>query len=209
MPKEFEHQFYDFNKKEIISKMKELKGKYKGTYLFRVQVLNHPLNASGTYIRVRDEGFRITLTYKYQGPNDQYPDEEEVIINNFDLGVNILLGLGCKKKFYYEKIREIWDVKNTEIIFDSNPGIIDKMDVESKTLKELKEMLKYFDLKIEKHSNKYNDLFGIVIPKTIDLTFVNMKKELTKLVKKNKKEFIKLVNEQTKKYKKLIKNQNI
>ena len=51
--------------------------------------------------------------------------------------------------------------------------------------------------------NKYNELFGITIPKSIDLTFANMKKELTKLVKKNKKEFIILVNDQTKKYKKL------
>jgi adenylate cyclase class IV len=205
MPKEFEHQFYDFDKKEIISKMKEIKGKHKGTYLFRVQVLIHPLNTPGTYIRVRDEGFRVTMTYKYQGPNDQYPDEEEVIINDFDLGVNILLGVGCKKKYYYEKIREIWDVKNTEIIFDTNPGIIDKMDVESETVTELKEMLKYFDLKVEGHTDKYNELFGITIPKSIDLTFANMKKELTKLVKKNKKEFIILVNDQMKKYKKLKK----
>jgi hypothetical protein len=145
------------------------------------------------------------LTYKYQGPKDKFPDEEEVNINDFDSGVNILLGVGCKKKYYYEKIREIWDVKNTEVIFDSNPGIIDKMDVESKTLKELKEMIKYFDLKVEEKSDKYMDLFGIVIPKTIDLTFANVKKELNKLTKKNKDMFTKLVDTQVKKYKKLMK----
>lgn len=205
MPKEFEHAFYDFDKKEIISKMKEIKGKHKGTFLFRVQILIHPHDAPGTYIRVRDEGHRITLTYKYQGLTDKFQEEEEVIINDFDSGVKILLGIGCKKKYYYEKIREIWDVKNTEIVFDMNPGIIDKMEIESKTLKELKEMVKYFDLKIEERSDKYMDLFGIVIPKTIDLTFANVKKELSKLVKKNKEIFIKLVDNQVKKYKKLIK----
>jgi hypothetical protein len=62
MPKEFEHAFYDFDKKEIISKMKEMKGKHKGTFLFRVQILIHPHDAPGTYIRVRDEGHRITMT---------------------------------------------------------------------------------------------------------------------------------------------------
>ena len=205
MPKEFEHAFYNFDKKEIISKMKEIKGKHKGTFLFRVQILIHPLNTPGTYIRVRDEGHRITMTYKYQGPNDKFPDEEEVNINDFDSGVNILLGVGCKKKYYYEKIREIWDVKNTEVIFDSNPGIIDKMDVESRTLKELKEMVKYFDLKIEEKIDMYLESFGIIIPKTADLTFANVKKILGKLVKKNKEEFIKLVDNQVKKYKKLIK----
>ena len=205
MPKEFEHAFYNFDKKDIISKIKDMKGKHKGTYLFRVQVLIHPHDAPNTYIRIRDEGYRVTMTYKYHGPKDKFSDEEEVIISDFDSGVNILLGLGCKKKYYYEKIREIWDVKNTEVIFDSNPGIIDKMDVESDTLKELNMMIKYFDLKIEAHTDKYLDIFGIIIPKIVNLTFANVKKELTKLCKKNKDVFIKLVNNQLKKYKKLIK----
>ena len=205
MPKEFEHAFYDFDKKEIISKIKDMKGTHKGTFLFRVQILIHPHDAPGTYIRVRDEGHRITLTYKYQGPTDKFQEEEEVNINDFDSGVNILLGIGCKKKYYYEKIREIWDIKNTEVIFDSNPGIIDKMEIESKTLKELKQMVKYFNLKVEERSDKYIDLFGITIPKTIDLTFANVKKELSKLVKKNKDMFTKLVDNQVKKYKKIIK----
>lgn len=203
MPKEFEHAFINFNKKEIITKIKELNGIKKGTFLFKVQVLVHPLNTDGTYIRVRDEGHRITMTYKYKGKDDVYSDEHEVNINNFDEGVNILLGVGCKKKYYYEKIREIWDVKNTEIVFDTNPGIDDKMEVESKTKKELKEMIKYFNLHIGNYENRYNELFGIVIPPSIDLTFLNVKKVLLKHVKKNKKDFIKLVDSQIEKYNKL------
>ena len=107
MPKEFEHAFYDFDKKDVVSKIKDIKGKHKGTYLFRVQVLIHPLNNIDTYIRVRDEGYRITMTYKYHNPKDKYSDEEEVIIDNFDTMVEILLGIGCTKKYYYEIIREI------------------------------------------------------------------------------------------------------
>ena len=49
------------------------------------------------------------------------------------------------------------------------------------------------------------DEFGIIIPKTIDLTFNNVKKELLKLVKKNKEKFIKLIDKQKKMYKSLIK----
>ena len=205
MPKEFEHAFYDFNKKDIISKIKDMKGKHKGTYLFRVQILVHPLNAPDTYVRVRDEGFRITMTYKLHSPKEKYPQEEEIVIDNFDNGVTLLLGLGCKKKYYYEKIREIWDVKNTEVVFDSNPGVDDRLEVESKTLKEMKEMIKIFNLQIIDRQDRYMDLFGIVIPKTIDLTFKNVKKDLIKTVKKNKEEFIDLVDNQLKKYKKLIK----
>jgi predicted adenylyl cyclase CyaB len=206
MPQEFEYAFFDFNKNEIISKIKELNGKHKGTYLFRVQVFIHPLETPGTYVRVRDEGFRTTMTYKYKDTKSEFENEEEVNIDNFDSGVKILLGLGCKKKYYYEKIREIWILKNTEIVFDSNPGIDDRMEIESKTKTELNKMVKFFNLKIESRPERYLDLFGIVIPKTLDLTFNNVKKNLSKYVKKNKTKFIKLVDNQLIKYKKLMKN---
>jgi predicted adenylyl cyclase CyaB len=182
-----------------------MKGKHKGTYLFRVQVLLHPHNTPDTYIRVRDEGFRTTMTYKYQGATDKYAEENEVNIDNFNEGVKILLGVGCKKKYYYEKIREIWNVKNTEVVFDTNPGIDERMEIESKTVKEMKQMIKYFNVKVVEFPNRYLDLFGIVIPKTVDLTFMNVKKDLIKECKKNKEEFIKLVDEQLIKYKTLIK----
>jgi hypothetical protein len=205
MPKEFEHEFFNFDKKNIISKLKEMNGKCKGIFLFRVQVLVHPLNTIHTYVRVRDEGFRTTMTYKFQGSNDKYPQEEEIVIDNFDNAIALLLGLGCKKKYYYEKIREIWHIKNTEVVFDSNPGIDDRLEVESKTLKEMKEMINTFNLIIIDNPERYMDLFGIVIPQTVDLTFKNVKKDLIDIVKKNKDKFIKLVDEQLKKYNKLIK----
>ena len=181
MPKEFEHAFFDFDKKDIISKIKKLNGKKKGTYLFKVQILIHPITTEGTYVRVRDEGFRTTMTYKYQAATDKYPEEKEVIIDNFDNGVDLLLGLGCKKKYYYEKIREIWTVKNTEVVFDTNPGIDDRLEVESKTLSEMKDFIKLFNLTIKEREERYLELFGIVIPKNIDLKFTNVKKDLIKL----------------------------
>jgi len=206
MPKEYEYAFFDFKKNDIISKIKEMNGKLKGVYLFKVQMFIHPLETPGTYIRVRDEGFRTTITYKFKDSKSKFEDEEEVNINDFDSGVNILLGIGCKKKYYMEKIREIWQVKNTEIVFDTDPGVDDRLEVESKTKTELNKMVKYFGLKLEDKQDRYMNLFGIVIPKTIDLKFQNVKKELLKCVMKDKEKFIQLVDYQLKKYKKLMKN---
>lgn len=39
--------------------------------------------------------------------NAKFEDENEINIDNFDTAVDILLGIGCKKKYYYEKIREM------------------------------------------------------------------------------------------------------
>jgi predicted adenylyl cyclase CyaB len=202
---EYEYYFFDFSKKDIIKKIKSLKGKCKGTFLFRVQVFIHPLEKPGTYIRVRDEGHRITMTYKYKSPESKFDEENEIIINNFDEAVTILLGIGCKKKYYYEKIREIWTVKNTEIVFDSNPGIDDRMEIESKTKSELMEMVKYFEVKPSEIKDRYIHLFELIIPKSSDLTFKNVKKDLLPHVKKNKQGFIELVDNQVEKYNKLLK----
>ena len=211
MPLEYEYSFYDFNKKDILTKIKTMGFKCKGIFLFKVQTFNHPLflmnkDKDKHYIRVRDEGHRITMTHKFTSDGN-FEDETEVNVDNFEAAVKILENTGCTKKYYYEKIREIWFNKDTEIVFDTNPGNIDRMEVEANSKKELKSTLKAMDLTSKMHdkSSKYFEIFGIIIPKNIDLKFTSVKKSLLPYVKKNKKEFVELVNEQVKKYKKLLK----
>lgn len=211
MPKEYEYRFNSYssergyNKKEIIRKLKELGAKYFGTFKFRVIVFTDQ-NNSEKYIRIRDEGHRVTMTIK-NNLTDKFPIENEVIINDYDEGVNIFLQLNCKKKYYYEKYREIWNYKNSEIIFDMNPGIPELMEVESSSKKELDILCKKLELNITNYkgfanSVTYNDVFGISVdPKTLNLTFKSALKELKPT--KNKEEFVKLVKMQIKEYKKL------
>ena len=144
MPKEY--QFYGYDKLSIIKNIRELGGKNQGQYIFRVAVFNHPLKIQNTYIRVRDEGFRKTLTYKIKKTNSELEEEHETIIENFEESVNILLGLGCTKKYSYEKIREIWHLSNTEIVFDTNPGEPEIMELESSSRKYLDNIVKKLDL---------------------------------------------------------------
>jgi hypothetical protein len=117
-----------------------------------------------------------------------------------------MLGLGCVKKYYYEKLREIWHLGDTEVCWDTNPGRPDLMEVESKTLKGLEKMVKLLNLENVTHDDfkemdTYEEPFGIVIPGTVDLTFETAKKTLGPLVKKNKPIFNKLVDEQIKMFK--------
>lgn len=206
MPLEYEYSFYDFDKKDILSKIKSLNFTHKGTFLFKVQTFYHPLNLPNTYIRVRDEGHRITMTHKLQFK--EFENETEVNVDNFNLAVKLLENVGCKKRYYYEKIREIWTNKDIEVVFDTNPGTIIRMEVEATTKKDLNTTIKSLGLTNlqHDHSNKYLEVFGIEVPKNIDLTFNNVEKELLPLVKKNKKQFVKLVKDQIKQYKKIIKS---
>jgi adenylate cyclase class IV len=42
------------------------------------------------------------MTYK-ENTNKEFQNENEVIINDFEQGVNIFLGLGCKKNIILKK----------------------------------------------------------------------------------------------------------
>jgi len=208
MPLEYEYTFRNYNKKKLIEIIKQNGGYKVGHYIFKVMVFIHPLEKDGTYIRVRDEGHRITMTYKYLN-NKKFADEHEINIDNFDAAVNILLGIGCKTKYYYEKLREIWNIKNSEIVFDINPGMPERMEVESPTLKELDNLTKKLDLlKFKLNGSETpisEELYGFKIPKNLPiLTFLNVKKHLLPLVTKNKPDFIELIKKQKKLYLKVL-----
>ena len=207
MPLEYEYQFYDFDKPSIIKFIKKLGFKNKGKFIFKVMVFDHPLNKP-SYIRIRDEGFRTTLTYKMKNPKSKFEDEDEVLIDNFENGCKILFALGCQKKYYYEKIREIWSLNDDEIIFDINPGEPIRMEIESKSKKDLDtltEKLKLVESIIDGEYDPLKELFGIVLDSNIDLTFLTAKKVFGKLLKKNKTEFKKLIDEQLILYNELVK----
>ena len=203
MPLEYEYRYKKFDRKKILNKLNELGAIYYGTWLFRIQVFYHPIDKSYTYIRVRDEGHRITMTFKKNSSNKIFPIEHEVIIDNFDEGCAILIGLGCEKKYHYEKIREIWHIQNTEVCWDTNPGRYDIMEVESKSKRELEKYVNLLELSNIKHDDftddeLYLNAFGIIMPKNVNLTFNTVKEILGKYCTKNKNNFNKLISKQKK-----------
>ncbi len=198
---EYEYFFTEFDKMNVIDHIKKQNnGKYKGTYLFRVQVFE----CKNCYLRVRDEGYKVTLTHKKKSDNG-FDMENEIIIDSFDKGCNLLDVFGFQKKYYYEKIREIWKCDNCEIIFDTIPGLYDTMEIECISKTKLDKLKKQLDLEPTPaylRSNLHQHLFGIDLNKKIgDNTFKNIKKVLLPLVTKNKKEFLCLMKDQTQKFK--------
>ena len=177
-------------------------------------MFNHPLNVINEekkFVRLRDEGFRVTITYKYKDKKSQFKIEDEIVIDNFDTGIKILLDLGCTQAYYYETIREIWILNNSEIIFDTAPAHIDRMEIECENKENLDIITKKLELTENILISIYNpliELFGIKLDTNIniDLTFLTVKKVLGKYVTKNKTKFDKMIKEQLMLYNKLIKN---
>ena len=206
---EYEYAFKKYNKKKILSQIQKLDGIFFGHFIFKVIVFLHPHEGNKTYIRIRDEGYKCTMTTKTKTNKSQFSIENEVIIDDFNEAVKILYSLGCKKKYYYEKMREIWKIKDTEVIFDIGPGVPEIMEIEAKNKRILDNIVKQFGIKKDiinksKYINKYKELYNFYVPSDIDLTFDNVKRKLSKYVKKNKKLFDKLVIENKKIYASLL-----
>ena len=221
MGKEIEKRFFNYNKKEVINKiMKEMNGKYKGEHIFKVWKFNIPKNMSSDIhtLRVRDEGFKKTFTIKKRGKNDTYDTEYEVKIQDPQEMRKMLELMDFELDHYYEKIREIYKVGSSEVIFDTYPGMPDSMEVESKNIRILKKMMNTLGLKDDEEDSHKNTNFykHFHIQGGFDdrigrckqgYTFQNVLKHRNLYAKKNQKEFLQYMKKQNQYYQK-IKKQN-
>jgi adenylate cyclase class 2 len=101
--------------------------------LFRRVVFTPPLadRIAGSWLRVRDEGDKITMSLKVVA-GGKIDDQEEYCleIDNFDEGIKFLEKIGAQKKAYQETKREKWLFQNVEITIDTWPGLNPFIEIE-------------------------------------------------------------------------------
>lgn len=70
------------------------------------------------WISLRDEGDKITLTYKVIA-GDKIEDQREIclVVDNFSKTLEFLEKIGCQIKAYQESSRELWQLDGVEICF--------------------------------------------------------------------------------------------
>lgn len=136
METELEAKFTDINPDEIRRKLKTIGAKlvYPERMMKR-KVFDFPdrrLEKAGAWIRVRDEGDKITLSYKRLIDRTLYGTKEITVeVNDFDAVCNILLTIGLRDKAYQETKREKWDYDGTEITIDTWPWIPTFVEIEA------------------------------------------------------------------------------
>jgi len=208
MSLEIERRFYTFDRKILEEKIKEIGGIRKGMYNFQSLGFEPP---KGYYVfRLRDEQHRITFTLKEFNKENKYATEDEVIVSDFNKMKIMLEKLGHKKKYFKQKIREIYNIGETELVFDHYPGIPGFIEIESPTEKELFEVADKLNL-IKDEPGKgmndlYYDLYGIPKDKLIyDLAFDTVYETYKKYIVKNEDLMIKILEGQKKLMEKITK----
>lgn len=134
MKTEYEATFTDIDKESMRAKLKNA-----GATLLRPEFLqkrvtfNLPESVAlpGGWLRVRDEGDKITLSLKVVH-GDGIKSQKEIMlkVDDFDKAAELLSVIGCKQKSYQETKRELWNLDDVEITIDEWPFLEPFVEVE-------------------------------------------------------------------------------
>ena len=99
------------------------------------------LEKIGGWIRLRDEGDKITLAYKRVIDRTLEGTKEICVnVNDFDKATNLLIAIGLDQKSYQETKREKWIYNDVEITIDTWPWIPTFVELEGLSEESIREV---------------------------------------------------------------------
>lgn len=180
---EYEATFININKDDCRERLRKIGAKLvKPEFLQKRVVFNLPKGheIEGGWLRVRDEGDKITMSLKAV-TGDKIENQMEIClkVDNFQNAVDLLQKIGCRKKAYQESKRELWMLGNVEICIDEWPFLEPFLEIESDSEEKVKETAKILGFDYSKamfcstgtiYSKKYGlpeDVFNNQVPEII------------------------------------------
>lgn len=100
----------------------------------RVTIDTPELKKKDAFVRVRDEGDRVTITYKqFDALSVDGAKEYEIVVNNFNEAVALLSAAGLPHGSFQESKRETWLLDDAEIVIDEWPWLAPYIEIESES----------------------------------------------------------------------------
>lgn len=150
MNSEIEVKFLDVNHDEIREKLKALGGVCEQPMrLMRRVAIDNEFMRTGkdSFLRIRDEGHRATMTYKqFDTLSVDGAKEIEIEVSDYDKAVALMEQVGLKSHTTQETKRENWRVGDVEVMLDEWPWLNPYIEIEGESeaaLKELAEKLEF------------------------------------------------------------------
>jgi len=125
--------------------------------MYKRRVFDYPdlrFNSRGSFVRVRDEGDKITLTFKQRlgvkthdgKTNDESMEEIEVNVSDFEKTAEILKKIGLEEKFYEENRRIRYQLDDIEFDIDFWPLLEPYLEIEAPSWGKIDEAIKLLKL---------------------------------------------------------------
>jgi adenylate cyclase class 2 len=105
------------------------------------------------FVRVRDEGNKITMTAKTHAKEGRIQDakETEIIIDNYDKAIEIFAAMGYTPDRYQETLRESWILDGCHIDIDTWPGLDTYCEIEGNSEADIKKVSDKLEFDWSKH----------------------------------------------------------
>lgn len=166
MNNEIEAQFLDINKDEMRAKLAATGGKLVQSEIKMKRVIFDA--GEHQFIRVRDEGNKIVMTYKNVSDDKSILGTKEVnvVVDDYDKAVEFMKGTHLLVKAHQETLREEWELNDCEICIDTWPWIPSFIEIEGPSEEKVWETADLLGLDKEKAKfgsvdSTYNHYYGV------------------------------------------------
>lgn len=137
MKTEYEATFLDIDKDDFRKRLATLGAVcLRPEFLQKRVVLNVPQEKSAQHVwlRIRDEGDTVTMTWK-SVRGDVIDGQKEILlhVDSFDSAVELAEKIGCVRRSYQESLRELWRLSETEVTIDTWPYLNPLVEVEGES----------------------------------------------------------------------------
>ncbi len=158
MAQEIEAKFLNIEISDLENKLKSLGAIFEGEKFFRSTSFDYagfPLDKDCAWVRLRDEGDKVTLAYKKrlgvtsEGGNDKGMEEVEIEVSNYEKTKEIFLKIGMVVKFSQEKKRRTWTNDSVTFDIDTWPMLKPYLEIEAGTWEEIDLVAKELGFKEE------------------------------------------------------------
>lgn len=148
---EIEAKFLDADPESLRKRLHELGARQVHPERFmRRKNFDYPdkrLERVGGWVRVRDEGDRITLSYKQLNDRTLHGTQEATVtVDDFEKACRFLTAIGLQEKAVQETRREKWMLGNVEITLDTWPWIPAFVEVEGTSEDDVREVAEQLGL---------------------------------------------------------------
>ena len=177
MHTEIEERILEIDVDKIVKKLESLNAKKVGDWYQKRYVYDFNPKREDEWIRLRDTGMKITLTYKNVEKNTIDGTKElEIEVSNFEDTNDMLKILGYTPRAYQENKRIRYILNEVEIDIDSWPMIPTYMEIEGKNEEAVNNMLEKLNVAKEKITTLncddiYKNFYNIDISKIKNLKF--------------------------------------
>jgi adenylate cyclase class 2 len=136
MPLEIEAKFLDVDIDDVRAKLQSAGGVLvQPMQLMRRDVFDHADRRYAKHhyserLRIRDEGDKLTMTYKKTSPDSKYETEIETTIGSYEDTKRLLTATGLHSFSYQESKRETWQLGEVEVVIDEWPWLRPYIEIE-------------------------------------------------------------------------------